>query len=44
MSSDDEGGLDLFQEPADYFKPEKEATLATHKLLSCDWSVIIRCG
>jgi hypothetical protein len=34
MSSDDEGGLDLFQEPADYFKPEKEATLATHKLLS----------
>lgn len=34
MSSDDEGGLDLFQEPADYFAPEKEATFATHQLLS----------
>ena len=34
MASDDEGGLDLFQEPADYFEPEKEATFATHKLLS----------
>lgn len=32
--SDEEGGLDLFQEPADYFEPEKEATFATHKLLS----------
>lgn len=34
MASDDEGGLDLFQEPADYFEPEKEATFATHRLLS----------
>lgn len=34
MASDDEGGLDLFQEPDGYFEPEKEATFATHKLLS----------
>ena len=34
MASDDEGGMDLFQEPADYFEPEKEATFATHQLLS----------
>lgn len=34
MASDDEGGLDLFQEPVDYFEPEKEATFATHQLLS----------
>lgn len=34
MASDDEGGLDLFQEPADFYEPEKEATFATHRLLS----------
>jgi hypothetical protein len=34
MASDDEGGLDLFQEPADFYEPEKEATFATHQLLS----------
>ncbi|KAF2087267.1 hypothetical protein K490DRAFT_42326 [Saccharata proteae CBS 121410] len=35
MSSDagsEAGGLDLFQEPADYFEPEKPATFATHRL------------
>ncbi|PVH96985.1 hypothetical protein DM02DRAFT_616872 [Periconia macrospinosa] len=32
----DEGGLDLdlFQEPADYYPPEKQPTFAAHKLLS----------
>ncbi|KAF2644077.1 hypothetical protein P280DRAFT_477506 [Massarina eburnea CBS 473.64] len=30
----DEGGIDLFQEPADYYPPEKEATFASHRLLS----------
>ena len=30
----DEGGLDLFQEPADFYEPEKEATFASHELLS----------
>ncbi|EMD58918.1 hypothetical protein GGP41_000572 [Bipolaris sorokiniana] len=35
MSSDAEDeGLDLFQEPADYYQPEKQATFASHKLLS----------
>jgi hypothetical protein len=35
MSSDaGDEGLDLFQEPADFYKPEKEATFATHQLLS----------
>ena len=34
MASDDEGGLDLFQEPVDYFEPDKKATFATHQLLS----------
>lgn len=34
-SETDEGeGLDLFQEPADFYQPEKQATFATHKLLS----------
>lgn len=36
MSSEaDEGeGLDMFQEPADFYQPEKQATFATHKLQS----------
>ncbi|KAF2181960.1 hypothetical protein K469DRAFT_729094 [Zopfia rhizophila CBS 207.26] len=35
MGSDSEDGdIDLFQEPADYYQPEKEATFASHQLLS----------
>jgi nicotinamide N-methyltransferase len=35
MASDsDDEGIDLFQEPADYYPPEKEATFASHQLLS----------
>lgn len=35
MDSDsDEGGVDLFQEPSDFYEPEKEATFASHQLLS----------
>jgi hypothetical protein len=35
MSTDaSDGELDLFQEPADYFQPEKQATFASHQLLS----------
>jgi hypothetical protein len=35
MSSDAEDeGLGLFQEPADFYQPEKQATFASHKLLS----------
>jgi nicotinamide N-methyltransferase len=35
MASDsEEGGLDLFQEPSDFYAPEKEATFASHSLLS----------
>ncbi|KAF2000952.1 hypothetical protein P154DRAFT_522213 [Amniculicola lignicola CBS 123094] len=35
MASDpDVGGLDIFQEPADYYPPEKEASFASHTLLS----------
>ena len=35
MASDsDEGEFSLFQEPTDYYEPEKEATFATHRLLS----------
>jgi hypothetical protein len=35
MSSDaDEEGLGLFQEPADFYEPEKQATFASHQLLS----------
>lgn len=30
----DEENMDLFQEPADFFQPEKEATFASHHLLS----------
>jgi hypothetical protein len=30
----DEGELGLFQEPSDYYQPEKEPTFATHQLLS----------
>ena len=30
----DEGEVDLFQEPADFYQPEKQATFASHKLLS----------
>ena len=34
MSSEaGEEGLDLFQEPADFYEPEKQATFATHQLL-----------
>lgn len=35
MSSEaDDGGLDLFQEPADFYEPEKQATFASHQLRS----------
>ncbi|PSN65854.1 hypothetical protein BS50DRAFT_495639 [Corynespora cassiicola Philippines] len=30
----DEGEIDLFQEPSDFYQPEKEATFASHRLLS----------
>lgn len=33
-SEADEESLDLFQEPADFYQPEKEATFASHDLLS----------
>ncbi|KAF2789479.1 hypothetical protein K505DRAFT_253294 [Melanomma pulvis-pyrius CBS 109.77] len=33
-SGSDDEGIDLFQEPADYYPPEKEATFASHRLLS----------
>lgn len=37
MTSDvDDEGLDLFQEPADFYEPEKQATFATHQLLAGD--------
>ncbi|KAF2851823.1 nicotinamide N-methyltransferas-like protein Nnt1 [Plenodomus tracheiphilus IPT5] len=37
MTSDaDEEGLDLFQEPADFYEPEKQATFATHRLQAGD--------
>jgi hypothetical protein len=35
MSSEaDEESLDLFQEPTDFYQPEKQATFASHQLLS----------
>lgn len=35
MSSEvEEAGLDLFQEPTDFYEPEKQATFASHQLLS----------
>ncbi|KAI4688029.1 uncharacterized protein J4E84_004957 [Alternaria hordeiaustralica] len=35
MSSEaDEEGLNLFQEPTDFYEPEKQATFASHQLLS----------
>jgi nicotinamide N-methyltransferase len=35
MSSEtDEEGMDLFQEPDDFFEPEKQATFASHRLNS----------
>jgi hypothetical protein len=35
MSSEaDEASIDLFQEPADFYEPEKEDTFATHTLLN----------
>lgn len=35
-TSDDEevGGGDLFQEPADYYQPEKQPTFVTHRMLN----------
>ncbi|KAJ4376181.1 Protein N-terminal and lysine N-methyltransferase efm7 [Neocucurbitaria cava] len=33
-SEADEESLDLFQEPADFYEPEKQATFASHQLLS----------
>jgi hypothetical protein len=33
-SESDEGEVDLFQEPADFYQPEKQATFASHQLLS----------
>ncbi|KAH7385989.1 putative methyltransferase-domain-containing protein [Pyrenochaeta sp. MPI-SDFR-AT-0127] len=34
VSEADEENLNLFQEPADFYEPEKEATFASHQLLS----------
>jgi hypothetical protein len=35
MSSEvDEESIDLFQEPADFYEPEKQASFASHQLLS----------
>ena len=35
MSSDaEQEGIDLFQEPTDFYEPEKQATFASHQLLS----------
>jgi hypothetical protein len=35
MSSDaGDEGIDLFQEPADFYEPEKQATFASHHLVS----------
>jgi hypothetical protein len=35
MSSEvEEESLDLFQEPADFYEPEKQASFASHQLLS----------
>ncbi|KAF2251172.1 hypothetical protein BU26DRAFT_592254 [Trematosphaeria pertusa] len=34
MASDPDGLVDLFQEPADYYQPEKVATFASHRLRS----------
>lgn len=36
MSSDDEAGLDLFQEPEGYYAPEKEPTFVRHRMLNGD--------
>jgi len=33
MSDSEEEGLDLFQEPEGFYKPEKEATFVSHKML-----------
>ncbi|KAF2834233.1 hypothetical protein M501DRAFT_1001389 [Patellaria atrata CBS 101060] len=33
---DEEDNIDLFQEPSDYYEPEKPATFAAHQLLSGD--------
>lgn len=33
-SEADDEGVDIFQEPTDFYQPEKEATFATHQLLS----------
>ncbi|KAF1918366.1 putative methyltransferase-domain-containing protein [Ampelomyces quisqualis] len=40
-SAAEEEGLDLFQEPADFYEPAKEATFATHQLL-CGKEVTVR--
>ncbi|EON64097.1 hypothetical protein W97_03327 [Coniosporium apollinis CBS 100218] len=36
MSDQEDDGLSMFDEPADFYEPEKEATFATHKLLNGD--------
>jgi len=33
MSDSEEEGLNLFQEPEGFYKPEKEATFVSHKML-----------
>jgi hypothetical protein len=33
-SEADEEGIDLFQEPADFYEPEKQPSFASHQLLS----------
>jgi nicotinamide N-methyltransferase len=33
-SDNEENGLDLFAEPADYYKPEKQPTQVQHRTLS----------
>lgn len=34
MSDAEEDGINIFQEPKDYYQPERQATFATHNLLS----------
>ena len=33
-ASDDDEAADIFQEPPNYYAPDKEATFASHQLLS----------
>ncbi|KAF2740179.1 hypothetical protein EJ04DRAFT_540271 [Polyplosphaeria fusca] len=43
MASDsDDGDFRLFQEPSDYYQPEKQATFASHRLLSGNDPLTVR--